>query len=141
MIKLKTVCFYIFLWLFKSYLAHAQLYNTNDSAFLASMDLEKRANLLYDLCWKHRADSPFLAIEYGNKAYLYFEKLNLPCKQSEVLNKLGIVKRNLGQYSLARDNFAKAISIADSETCLHQKAYAYNNLGDINEFSLKRLKK
>ncbi len=47
------------------------------------------------------------------------------------MNKLGINKRNIGEYSAALDDFYKILSIAVSPLCNLEIAYANNNIADI----------
>ncbi len=97
---------------------------------IASVDSVK-ADIYNHLCWNYRVDSPRLGYEYGTKALkIYVERKNI-LKQCNVLNKLGINKRNLGEYSAALDDFYKTLSIAESPLCNLEIAYANNNIADI----------
>jgi signal transduction histidine kinase/nitrogen regulatory protein PII-like uncharacterized protein len=90
-----------------------------------------RADIYTDLCWNYRVDSPRLGYDYGTKAMkIYVERKNI-LKQCNVLNKLGINKRNLGEYSAALDDFYKILSIAENPLCNLEIAYANNNIADI----------
>ncbi len=90
-----------------------------------------KADIYNNLCWNYRVDSPKLGYEYGIKALkIYVERKNV-IKQCNVLNKLGINKRNLGEYSAALDDFYKILSIAESPLCNLEIAYANNNIADI----------
>ena len=97
---------------------------------IASTDSVK-ADLYNNLCWNYRVDSPKLGYDYGTKALnIYIEQKNI-FKQCNVLNKLGINKRNIGEYSAALDNFYKILSIAEKPLCNLEIAYANNNIADI----------
>jgi len=90
-----------------------------------------KAEIYNSLCWDYRVDSPKLGYEYGIKALdFYTNQKNIP-KQCNVLNKMGINKRNTGEYSAALDNFYKILSIAEQPSCNLEIAYANNNIADI----------
>ena len=90
-----------------------------------------KADIYNNLCWNYRVDSPKLGYEYGIKALAIFTSQNNIPKQCNVLNKLGINKRNTGEYSAALDHFYKILDIAEKPSCNLEIAYAYNNIADI----------
>jgi len=96
----------------------------------ASNDTVK-AKIYNTLCWNYRVDSPKLAYEYGLKALEIYTKQNNIHRQCNVLNKLGINKRNLGEYSAALDHFFQILDIAEKPLCNLEIAYANNNIADI----------
>jgi signal transduction histidine kinase len=83
------------------------------------------------LCWNYRVDSPKLGYDYGLRALSIYESQKNIQKQCNILNKLGINKRNTGEYSAALDNFYKILSIAEEPACSLEIAYANNNIADI----------
>jgi tetratricopeptide (TPR) repeat protein len=90
-----------------------------------------RAELYNKLCWNYRVDSPRLGYDFGVKALNIYERQKNILKQCNILNKLGINKRNTGEYSAALDNFYKILSIAEEPSCTLEIAYANNNIADI----------
>ena len=90
-----------------------------------------KAHLFNELGWNYRADSPKLGFEFGMKALNIYEAEKNILKQCNVLNKLGINKRNTGEYSAALDNFFKILTIAERPLCTLEIAYANNNIADI----------
>jgi len=90
-----------------------------------------KAKIYNTLCWNYRVDSPKLAYEYGLKALEIYTKQNNILRQCNVLNKLGINKRNLGEYSAALDHFFQILNIAEKPLCNLEIAYANNNIADI----------
>ncbi len=90
-----------------------------------------RADIYNNLCWNYRVDSPKLGYDYGTMALSIYVKQKNILKQCNVLNKLGINKRNLGEYSAALDDFYKILSIAEIPLCNLEIAYANNNIADI----------
>jgi signal transduction histidine kinase len=90
-----------------------------------------KADIYNDLCWNYRVDSPKLGYECGLKALAIYTQQKNILKQCNVLNKLGINKRNTGEYSAALDNFYKILDIAERPSCNLEIAYAYNNIADI----------
>jgi len=97
---------------------------------IASNDTVK-AKIYNSLCWNYRVDSPKLGYEYGLKALdIYVSQKNIQ-RQCNVLNKLGINKRNTGEYSAALDNYFRILSIAEKPQCTLEIAYANNNIADI----------
>jgi len=90
-----------------------------------------KAGIYKDLCWIYRSDNLKLAADYGVKALQLYTLHNHILGQCDVLNKLGIVKRNTGEYSLALDYFFKILSIAEQPLCNNEIAYANNNICDV----------
>lgn len=90
-----------------------------------------KAELYNELCWNYRVDSPKLGYDYGLKALnIYVSQKNI-LKQCNILNKLGINKRNIGEYSLALDHYFNILSIAVVPLCTLEIAYANNNIAEI----------
>jgi signal transduction histidine kinase len=94
-------------------------------------DNTEKAIIYNSLCWNYRVDSPKLGYEYGLKALdIYTQQQNI-LRQCNVLNKLGINKRNLGEYSAALDHFFQILNLAKKPECNLEIAYANNNIADI----------
>lgn len=90
-----------------------------------------KAKIFNTLCWNYRVDSPKLGYAYGLKALdIYIAQKNIQ-RQCNVLNKLGVNKRNLGEYSAALDHFFQILNIAEKPQCILEIAYANNNIADI----------
>lgn len=97
---------------------------------IATLDSVK-AYLYTELCWNYRVEAPRLGYEYGLKALEIYVKEKKIVKQCNVLNKLGINKRNTGEYSAALDQFFRILNIAEKPSCNLEIAYANNNIADI----------
>lgn len=90
-----------------------------------------KAKILNSLCWSYRVDSPKLGYEYGLQALDIYARQKNVLRQCNVLNKLGINKRNLGEYAAALDHFFQILDIAEKPQCNLEIAYANNNIADI----------
>ena len=80
----------------------------NNKLKTALNEIEK-ADIYTELCWNYRDNQPVLAFEYGTKALKIYILQNNISKQCNVLNKLGIAKRNSGEFSAALDYFFQVI--------------------------------
>ena len=88
------------------------------------------------LCWIQRSRKPNEAIQYGNQALnLINQNLEYDSLRSEILNYLGVVHRNKGDYSAAMSFYFDALKAAEKHDNIEQFAYSNNNLGGI--FTLK----
>lgn len=88
------------------------------------------------ICWIQRSRNPKMAIENGNKG---LQVLNshpeLAYLKPELLNYVGLVNRNIGDYSNAINYYYEALELAEKQNNILQIAYSNNNLGGI--FTLK----
>jgi len=88
------------------------------------------------LCWVQRSRKPADAIEYGNQALkLINDHLQYDSLRPQVLNYLGVVHRNKGDYSAAMTYYFDALKAAERHSNTKQIAYSNNNLGGL--FTLK----
>jgi len=88
------------------------------------------------LCWLQRNRNPADAINYGNKALnLINQNPRYDSIRPEILNYLGVVNRNKGDYSAAMTYYFDALEAAEKDKNLIQIAYSNNNLGGL--FTLK----
>lgn len=87
--------------------------------------------LLNQLCWQYRSNNFEQAIAYGREAIELAGKNNYISGESEGLNFVGIVYRNMGDYAEASKNFYKALAISEQKNHTIQIAYSNNNIGDI----------
>jgi signal transduction histidine kinase len=88
------------------------------------------------LCWVQRSRKPVDAIEYGNQALkLINDHLQYDSLRPQVLNYLGVVHRNKGDYSAAMTYYFDALKAAENHNNTRQIAYSNNNLGGL--FTLK----
>lgn len=90
-----------------------------------------KAEICKELCWEYRKTNLKLADDYGLNALSIYRLQKNILGQCDVLNKLGIIKRNTGEYSLALDYFFKILRIAESPLCNKEIAYSNNNICDI----------
>ncbi len=88
------------------------------------------------LCWIERSRNPQLALLNGNKGLQEISKNpELEYLKPELLNYLGLVHRNRGDYSNAITYYYEALELSTKYNNTIQKAYSNNNLGGI--FTLK----
>ena len=131
---IKEIIIFAVLYLFISVNCLAQK-GTNADSLIHQLELTSHDSVkadIYDkLLWFYRFNNTKLATAYGLKALKFYQEHQNISKQCDVLNKLGIVKRNTGEYAAALDNYFKTISIAVQPLCNNELAYAYNNISDI----------
>ena len=96
-----------------------------------------RVKLLDSLAWMFRATDFAKAMTYAQEAGEELNKLNLsvpPRAAAEHNNFLGIIYRNIGNYSKAMEHFTIALSIAERHGYRREQGYALNNIGEIHRF-------
>lgn len=102
----------------------------------SSSDPETKVKAYSQLCWIERSRNPQMALENGNKG---LQEINnhpeLDELKPELLNFLGLVHRNKGDYSNAINYYFEALELATKYDNTIQIAYSNNNLGGI--FTLK----
>jgi len=85
------------------------------------------------LCWTKRSSDPENAIAYGNMALRIIDKTpTLDTLKPEVLNFLGVVYRNKGDYMIAMNYYKDALTLSTQQQNHVQIAYSNNNLGGIS---------
>lgn len=88
------------------------------------------------LCWLQRSRNPADAIKFGNEALsLINQHSEYDTLRAEILNYLGVVHRNKGDYSAATTYYFDALEAAEKNEDMLQVAYSNNNLGGV--FTLK----
>jgi signal transduction histidine kinase/uncharacterized protein HemY len=101
-----------------------------------STDSEALVKAYSKLCWIQRSLDPEQAIIYGNKALQLVKKYpNLDSYKPRILNYLGVVNRNKGDYNYAMNYYLEALDCATKQADNIQIAYSNNNLGGV--FTLK----
>lgn len=99
-------------------------------------DPETKIRAYSQLCWIERSRNPQMALANGNKG---LQEINIHPEfeylKPELLNYLGLVHRNKGDYSNAINYYYEALELATKYDNTIQIAYSNNNLGGI--FTLK----
>jgi serine phosphatase RsbU (regulator of sigma subunit)/uncharacterized protein HemY len=90
-----------------------------------------RVRILSQLCWRNRNNDFVIAIGFGKQALELAQKIKDYKGQAEVLNYMGVVYRNMGDYIEATNRFFAALKIAEQHQVTLQVAYSNNNIGDI----------
>jgi len=98
------------------------LNTTNDSS---------KVNLLKQISWEYRNLDTSYALSYGKEALKLAKDLNLSYEKADILGRLGIIKRNQGDYSEALDYYFKGLEISQKHSYLNLQALGYNNIADI----------
>lgn len=89
-----------------------------------------------ELCWLQRSRQPDDAIKNGNLALqILNQNPQYDSLRAKVLNYLGVVNRNRGDYSAAMSYYFEALKNAEKNDNMVQIAYSNNNLGGV--FTLK----
>ncbi|NPD46355.1 MULTISPECIES: tetratricopeptide repeat-containing sensor histidine kinase [unclassified Lentimicrobium] len=102
----------------------------------ANSDPKTKIQAYSKLCWIERSRNPQMALDNGNRG---LQEINnhpeLDYLKPELLNYLGLVHRNKGDYSNAINYYFEALELATKYDNTIQIAYSNNNLGGI--FTLK----
>jgi len=122
---------FIFLFLLNIPLLNAQV--NFDSLLKANSNLPEttQIKILINNCWLYRNSNPKFAIQCGEKAIQKAKKTGNKNLQSEALNLLGVVYRNLGEHEKALSLYNDALNLAIKSKDSIQIAYSYNNIGGI----------
>lgn len=101
-----------------------------------SSDPKTKVKAYSQLCWIERSRNPQMALDNGNKGLQVISNHpQLDYLKPELLNYLGLVHRNKGDYSNAINYYFEALELAKKYENTIQIAYSNNNLGGI--FTLK----
>jgi len=92
---------------------------------------KQRSRVLSELTWSLRDFDLKKALYYSLENYALVEKLRLEAQKPQVYNYVGIIYRNMGNYSRAVDFYHKALVKAQALKLPIQEAYAHNNIGEI----------
>lgn len=97
---------------------------------------EVKVKAYSQLCWIERSRDPQMALSNGNKGIQIINNHpELEYLKPELLNFIGLVHRNKGDYSNAITYYFEALELATKYENTVQIAYSNNNLGGI--FTLK----
>jgi len=83
------------------------------------------------LCWEYRNTDTASALKYGYQAIGIAKRLDLNYELADIYNRVGVVRRNQGNYAHALDNYFKGIEISKQNNYQKLLAFAYNNVADI----------
>lgn len=90
-----------------------------------------KVRILSQLCWQNRNNDFVVSIGFGKQALELAQKIEDYGGQAQVLNFIGVVYRNMGDYIEATKCFFDALKISEQHQITLQTAYANNNIGDI----------
>ncbi|WP_045113910.1 tetratricopeptide repeat protein [Microscilla marina] len=90
-----------------------------------------RIDILSKLTWQLRNSDLKKALSYGLQHIALIRKSGNPQALAQANNYVGIIYRNLGDYSQAMRYHYKALTLAQQHQVIDQKAYCYNNIGDL----------
>lgn len=94
-----------------------------------SQSPREQLEIFIDELWSYRSKNPSYAMQCGQKGAELAKKLGDDSKLTEVNNMLGVIYRNIGNYTKALEYYNSALEIAKSINDSVQIAYAYNNIG------------
>ena len=125
--------FSLIFWLLFSLDSLSQKQSTIDSLskLLDKTTDSSRVVILKKLSWEYRNTDTSKSIAYGKNALEAAIKLNLYHEQSDILGRLGVYKRNQGDFSKAMDFYFRGLEIAQRNRFSDLEALEFNNIGDI----------
>jgi signal transduction histidine kinase len=135
--KDRTICIFsylvIALTLLTSIISYSQKQTTIDSLtnLLNKAKDSSRVVILRQLSWEYRNLDTSKAISFGKDALEGANELSLNHERADILGRLGVYKRNQGNFSKAMDYYFKGLDIAIKYNYLELEALEFNNIGDI----------
>jgi PAS domain S-box-containing protein len=87
-------------------------------------------HILTELCWLYRNNNPRQGLQKGKQALKIAEK-NPDLDLSVLYTYIGVVYRNVGNYTLSLDYFTKANHEAEKRNNQKQLGYSYQSIADI----------
>ena len=138
---MKTTFFAILIISLNIYIIQAQtpLIDSLENSLKETQNDSLKAYLMGQIAWKLRGVDLKRSFEYGNKSIQLIETHQYQQIKAQVYNYLGVIYRNLHDYSNALKYYYKALKAAQQNNQDIQVAYAYNNIGQIFKYQ-KRLK-
>lgn len=100
-------------------------------ALLANPHDSIKVRLLNGLAWEYRGLQMLRALEYGKQALELATKLELRDEMINSHNYIGVVYRNMGNYTQSMSSYLRALEIAETDKNDKQIAYCYNNIGNL----------
>ncbi len=139
MFKNKGIIFYFFLLITITFSlsfsinSYSQKQTTIDSLskLLNTVKDSTRVAVLKQISWEYRNSDTTKAVSFGKTALKNAIDKNLKFEQADILGRLGIYQRNLGNFSKAMDFYFKGLDLAEKCNFLKLEALEYNNIGDI----------
>jgi serine phosphatase RsbU (regulator of sigma subunit)/uncharacterized protein HemY len=90
--------------------------------------------ILNQLAWSYRNSDLAKAVDYGEQSIALAQSIKYYKGLAEAYNMVGVVQRNIGNYSKATDFYFKALQIAEQHNIIQQISYSNLNLGDIFKY-------
>lgn len=90
--------------------------------------------ILNQLAWNYRNSDLSQAIAYGEQSIALAQSIKYYRGLAEAYNMVGVVQRNIGNYSKATDFYFKALQVAEQYNIMQQISYSNLNLGDIFKY-------
>ncbi len=94
----------------------------------------KTADLLGEICWKLRSSDFQQGLDFGQESVRLARQLNYPECQAQSTNYMGVIYRNMGNYSKAMEYYFEALAIAEKSQIEIQIGYSLNNIGDLYRY-------
>jgi tetratricopeptide (TPR) repeat protein/serine phosphatase RsbU (regulator of sigma subunit) len=129
------ISFFILLFIAEIHATYSQQQSEIDSLLNTlskhSQEDTLKVRILNQLCWKNRNNDFVSAISFGKQGLELAQNIDDYYGQAEVLNFMGVVYRNMGDYIDATQRFFEALKISEKHNLTQQIAYSNNNIGDI----------
>ena len=90
-----------------------------------------KVRLLNALAWEYRGVQMLRALEYGKQALELGSQLGMKEDMINSYNFIGVIYRNMGNYTQAMSSYLKALELAEAEKNNKQIAYCYNNMSNL----------
>lgn len=90
---------------------------------------EEKLEILTNELWANRSKNPNYAMMCGQKGIKLAEAIGDKSSLAKLNNLMGVIYRNVGNYTKALELYNNALNIAESINDSVQIAYSYNNIG------------
>jgi serine phosphatase RsbU (regulator of sigma subunit)/uncharacterized protein HemY len=104
------------------------------SNLLNSANDTSKVLILNQLAWNCRNSDLSQAVAYGEQSIELAQSIKYYRGLAEAYNMVGVVQRNIGNYSKATDFYFKALKVAEQYNITQQISYSNLNLGDIFKY-------
>ncbi|MDW8220508.1 MAG: tetratricopeptide repeat protein, partial [Bacteroidota bacterium] len=90
-----------------------------------------KVRILNQLAWEFRGLQMLRALEYGKQALDMATKLGMYEEMMNSYNFIGVIYRNMGNYTQAMSSYLRALELAEQYKNDKQIAYCHNNIGNL----------
>ncbi|MFY0605380.1 MAG: tetratricopeptide repeat protein [Cyclobacteriaceae bacterium] len=95
---------------------------------------ETNVNVCLDLAWEYRDVNADSALFFAKEANYQAESIGFQKHRIKAISFMGIAYRNLGNYTMAAEQYLLALNLSEEHGIPEQRGYSLINLGNLYEF-------